>query len=59
MSRMEIETFLSSIKLKNFEILHGVFPKDIGHLILEILSLTHIDVGVYGSAKQIWNFVNH
>ena len=54
-----VRSLLSSMKLTNFDILQGVFPDDTGHLIPEILSMVHIDVDVYESAKQIWDFVNH
>ena len=58
-SREIVEGLMSSLKLVNFELLKGVFPDDTGNFIPEVLSLVHIDVDVYESAKQIWNFVHH
>ena len=54
-----VEELMSSLKLVNFELLKGVFPDDTGNFIPKVLSLVHIDVDVYESAKQIWNFVHH
>jgi O-methyltransferase len=52
-----VETLLDSMNLNNYKICKGVFPTETGFLIPGELSFVHIDVDVYESAKQIWDFV--
>lgn len=46
------------MKLNNIHILKGMFPEDTGHVIKEkVIRFAHIDVDVYQSAKDIFNYI--
>jgi O-methyltransferase len=50
--------FFKDLHLDNYKILEGVFPEETGHEIEgETLAYVHIDVDVYLSAKDAFNFV--
>ncbi len=54
-----VEELLGSIGLRNYALLQGEFPKETGHLIPDSLYFVHIDVDVYDSARQIWDFIKN
>jgi O-methyltransferase len=52
-----VEELLKSIGSSNYFLLQGEFPSETGHLIPDSLCFVHIDVDVYDSARQIWEFI--
>jgi O-methyltransferase len=50
---------LTSLKIKNVSILQGIFPEDTEHLIPldTTFRLCHIDVDVYQSAKDVFDWI--
>ena len=55
--RAEVERLLGDLDVSDVVILQGIFPDDTGHLLSSTLSLVHIDVDVYQSAKDSVDFV--
>jgi O-methyltransferase len=51
-----VEELLGSVGLNNFKLLTGIFPDDTAHLIHGNLAFIHIDVDVYKSAKDIFDW---
>ncbi len=60
-SRQRVESLLSDrLKLTNVTILEGIFPEETAHLIAAdeaIFRFCHIDVDVYQSAKDIFDWI--
>jgi O-methyltransferase len=58
-SREIVENLLEKkLKLKNFQILEGIFSDETGHLVKERkFSFCHIDVDIYKSAKDIVKWI--
>lgn len=56
-SRIIVENLLKSLSVNNFTILEGIFPEDTGNeMTAEKLSLVYLDVDVYQSTKDAFNF---
>jgi O-methyltransferase len=55
----DVITALEKLKVKNTKILTGIFPEETQHLIPQdtVFRLCHIDVDVYQSAKDIFDWV--
>ncbi len=51
-----VEDVLNSVEARNFRILAGIFPDDTAHLIEGEIAFLHIDVDVYQSAKDIFEW---
>lgn len=57
-SRDIVEGLLEKLKVDNFTILEGIFPEETGEqLVADKLSLVYLDVDVYQSTKDAFNFV--
>jgi O-methyltransferase len=58
-SESDVLEVLASLKIKNTKILTGIFPEETHHLIPQdtVFRLCHIDVDVYQSAKDIFDWV--
>lgn len=57
-SRKTVEDLLSSLKVSNYTILEGIFPEATGdQLTADKLSFIYLDVDVYQSTKDAFNFV--
>lgn len=53
-----VDTFLHSLDLPNFRLLSGVFPDETAQLLPEpAIALCHIDVDVYESARDVFEWV--
>lgn len=53
-----VHKLLSNSKVSNYKICKGIFPEDTEHLIpSEKIKICHIDVDVYQSAKEIFDWV--
>ena len=51
-----VKNFLASMNISNCQLLQGIFPTETGHLMPNSLSFIHIDVDVFQSAKDIWDY---
>jgi O-methyltransferase len=57
-SRATVERLVDRLRLTNVELLHGIFPDDTGDRVAdETFRLAHIDVDVYQSAKDVFEWV--
>ena len=57
-TRQTVELLLRELKVNNFHILEGIFPDETGNLIKnERFSFCHIDVDVYESAKDVFDWI--
>lgn len=53
-----VQKLADDLGVKNIVILQGIFPEDTAHLIADqTISVCHIDVDVYASAKDVFNWV--
>jgi O-methyltransferase len=53
-----VQTLFNKLSISNYSILQGIFPDDTAHLLgNKNFSFCHIDVDVYKSAKEIFNWV--
>jgi O-methyltransferase len=53
-----VENFFTENKIMNYEILQGIFPEETKHMIENAtFSLVHIDVDVYESGSDAWDFI--
>lgn len=48
-----VSKLISSLSLKNVQLLEGIFPEDTKHFVAEKISMLHCDVDVYSSSKDI------
>ena len=56
-SKAIVESLVARMGLTNIVLLHGVFPEETGHRITaESLRLVHVDVDVYQSAKDVFDW---
>ena len=54
----DVNNFLKSLNLKNYQILKGIFPDETGHYLEnKKIKFCHIDVDTYQSAKDITEFL--
>jgi len=57
-STESVKSLIDNLNLKNTTLLVGVFPEDTGHIVKnEKFKLCHIDVDVYQSAKDIFEWI--
>ncbi|WP_037409544.1 TylF/MycF/NovP-related O-methyltransferase [Candidatus Solirubrobacter pratensis] len=56
-SRETVESLVQGLRLRNVELLQGIFPDDTAHSVGDLpLRLCHIDVDVYQSAKDVFEW---
>ena len=57
-SEETVRSLLAKLAIRNIRLLHGIFPEETGHSVAErLFALGHIDVDVYSSAKDVFDWV--
>lgn len=55
-SDLIVKNLLEELKVKNYQILKGIFPDDFPNIVINKLKLCHIDVDTFQSAKEVFDY---